>query len=62
VRDRQFGQVHGWGFLRQDAPIDAATFLLLMDTRGAVAELMAECPKCGAITTQVRELLGAPGG
>lgn len=31
-------------------------FSLLMDTRRAVAELMAECPKCGAITTQVLEL------
>ncbi|MHB8495841.1 MAG: hypothetical protein ACYDDG_14955 [Casimicrobiaceae bacterium] len=27
-----------------------------MDTRSAVAELMAECPKCGAITTQVIKL------
>ncbi|MDE2210097.1 MAG: hypothetical protein KGJ99_10255 [Betaproteobacteria bacterium] len=31
-------------------------FSLLIDTRAAVAELMAECPKCGAITTQVLEL------
>ena len=31
-------------------------FWLLLDTRRAVAELMAECPKCGAITTQVLEL------
>ncbi len=27
-----------------------------MDTRAAVAELKVECPKCGAITTQVLEL------
>lgn len=31
-------------------------FSLLIDTRAAVADLMAECPKCGAITTQVLEL------
>ncbi len=31
-------------------------FSLLIDTRAAVAELMAECPKCGAMTTQVLEL------
>jgi hypothetical protein len=36
--------------------MDAPAFSLLMDTRAAVAELMAECPKCGAITTQVLEL------
>ena len=34
----------------------AAAFSLLLDTRQGVAELMAECPKCGAITTQVLEL------
>jgi hypothetical protein len=27
-----------------------------VDSRAAVAELMAACPKCGAITTQVLEL------
>jgi hypothetical protein len=31
-------------------------FSLLLDTRQRVAELMAECPKCGAITTQVLKL------
>ena len=31
-------------------------FSLLLDTRAAVAELMAECPKCGAMTPQVLEL------
>ena len=36
--------------------MDAPAFFLLMDTRAAVAELMAECPKFGAITTQVLEL------
>jgi hypothetical protein len=36
--------------------MDAANFYLLMDSRAAVAELMAECPKCGAITTQVLDL------
>ena len=36
--------------------MDAHTFFLLMDSRAAVAELMAECPKGGAITTQVLEL------
>jgi len=33
-----------------------AAFSLLLDTRQAVAELMAECPKCGAMTTQVLKL------
>jgi hypothetical protein len=27
-----------------------------MDARAAVAELMAECPGCGAITTQALEI------
>ena len=31
-------------------------FTLLLDTRQRVAELMGECPKCGAMTTQVPEL------
>ena len=31
-------------------------FSLLLDTRQHVAELMAECPKCGAMTTQVLKL------
>ena len=31
-------------------------FTLLLDTRQRVAELMAECPKCGAMTTQVLKL------
>ena len=31
-------------------------FSLLLDTRQHVAELMAECPKCGAMTTQVFKL------
>jgi hypothetical protein len=31
-------------------------FTLLLDTRQRVAELMGECPKCGAMTTQVLEL------
>ncbi len=31
-------------------------FTLLLDTRQAVAELMGECPKCGAMTTQVLKL------
>jgi hypothetical protein len=31
-------------------------FTLLLDTRQRVAEIMAECPKCGAITTQVLKL------
>ena len=34
----------------------AAAFSLLLDTRQGVAELMAECPKCGAMTTQVLRL------
>ena len=36
--------------------MDVAAFSLLMDTQAAIAELMAECPKCGAINTQVLEL------
>ncbi len=31
-------------------------FSLLLNTRQRVAELMAECPKCGAMTTQVLKL------
>ena len=31
-------------------------FTPLLDTRQRVAELMGECPKCGAMTTQVLEL------
>ena len=31
-------------------------FSRLLDTRQHVAELMGECPKCGAMTTQVLEL------
>jgi hypothetical protein len=31
-------------------------FTLLLDTRQRVAELMGECPKCGAMTTQVLKL------
>ncbi len=34
----------------------ASAFSLLMDTRQAVAELMAECRRCGAMTTQLLEL------
>ena len=36
--------------------MNTPAFSLLMDTRRAVAELMGECPRCGAITTQVLEL------
>lgn len=31
-------------------------FTLLLDTRQRVAELMGQCPKCGAMTTQVLKL------
>lgn len=31
-------------------------FTLLLDTRQRAAELMGECPKCGAMTTQVLKL------
>lgn len=31
-------------------------FSLLLDTRHAVAELMAECPRCGALSSEVLEL------
>lgn len=34
----------------------APAFSRLLDTRQAAAELMAECPKCGAMTTQVLKL------
>ena len=34
----------------------APKFSLLVDTRAAFAEVMAECPRCGAIATQVLEL------
>jgi hypothetical protein len=40
--------------------MDAATFFLLIDSRAAVAELMAEFPKCGTITTQVLDLACRP--
>ena len=36
--------------------LDAAAFFLLFDTRRAVAELLAECPRCGALSSQVLEL------
>ena len=31
-------------------------FTLLLDTRQRVAEIVGECPKCGAMTTQVLKL------
>jgi hypothetical protein len=34
----------------------AASFSLVMDTRRAVAEVLAECPRCGALSSQVLEL------
>lgn len=34
----------------------APVISLLLDSRAAVAELMAECPQCGAITAQIIEL------
>ena len=34
----------------------APAFWLLLDTRRAVAELMAECPRCGALSPQILEL------
>lgn len=37
-------------------PFRLVAVSLLMDTRAAVAELMAECPRCGAITTLVLEI------
>ena len=33
-----------------------AVFSLPLDTRTGAAEVMGECPRCGAITTQVLEL------
>ena len=33
----------------------AAAFSLIMDTRRAVAEVLAECPRCGALSSQVLE-------
>ena len=37
-------------------PMNTPAFSLLMDIRAALAELMAECTRCGAITTQVLKL------
>jgi hypothetical protein len=34
----------------------AAPFSLIMDTRRAVAEVLAECPWCAALSSQVLEL------
>jgi hypothetical protein len=34
----------------------AASFSLIMDTRRAVAEVLGECPRCGALSSQVLEL------
>jgi hypothetical protein len=34
----------------------AAYFSPIMDTRRAVAEVLAECPRCGALSSQVLEL------
>ena len=33
-----------------------APFSLIMDTRRAVAEVLAECPRCAALSSQVLEL------
>ena len=63
MRNRRFAGAPGSVGLnvRRDDTAMPANFFLLMYTQRAVAELMAECARCGAITTQVLESrLGGP--